>query len=111
MQEATIQWFRRRWIALAAGVLLWGAVAVAAILYANRLGLSPWHRVVTWDEWLVALGLLVRIAVPIFRKSEMKDERAQRVVGWVGEFTGALLVVFALDLMTRALLGLGWEPF
>ncbi|HYF93567.1 MAG TPA: hypothetical protein VD969_15240 [Symbiobacteriaceae bacterium] len=92
-------WLRERWLALAAGVLLWGAVALAATLYANQRDISPWHRVVTWDEWLVAIGLLVCIVVP------------RRLAGWMGMLPWALLVVFALDLLTRAVLGLGWVPF
>lgn len=104
-------WMRERWLAWAAGVLLWIAVAGAATAYSRSHGLNAWQQVVTWDEWLVAVGLLPRVLIPIFQKNEMKDPAARRVVGWVGDFSWALLVVFLLDLIARAVLGLGWEPF
>ncbi|HWI50949.1 MAG TPA: hypothetical protein VNT01_02245 [Symbiobacteriaceae bacterium] len=106
-----VQWLRERWPAWAAGVVAWLAVAAGAAVYAGRSGAPIWPVAVTWAEWLVALGLLARLVVPIFRKSEVVSRQGRRVVGWLGDMTWALLVLFLLDLATRALLGLGWEPF
>ncbi|HWH69233.1 MAG TPA: hypothetical protein VNT26_07595 [Candidatus Sulfotelmatobacter sp.] len=104
-------WLKERWPALTAGLLLWVLLAAGATLYASQQGGDVWQQIVTWDEWAVALGLLVRFLIPIFRKSEVVDKRGRRVIGWLGDMTWALAVVFALDLLARAVLGLGWEPF
>jgi len=106
-----VQWLKERWSAWVAGVGLWAALAVGATVYANQKGLDAWQQIVTWDEWAVALGLIVRFLIPIFRKSEVVDRRGRRFIGWLGDMTWALAVVFALDLASRAFLGLGWDPF
>jgi hypothetical protein len=111
MGEALVGWVKERWMAWAAGVLAWVLLALGASAYATSTGLDPWRLTVTWDEWVVAIGLLPRLIVPIFRKSEMVDPVARRAVAWVGEFTWVLFVIFILDLVARAVLGLGWEPF
>ncbi|MDF2629771.1 MAG: hypothetical protein K0R39_3602 [Symbiobacteriaceae bacterium] len=111
MGEALVNWLEERWPAWVAGVLAWVLLALGAAAYASAKGLDTWKLIVTWDEWVVAIGLLPRLAVPIFRKSEMADATARRVVSWAGEFTWVLFVILVLDLVVRATFGLGWEPF
>lgn len=111
MAETLVDWVKDRWPAWAAGVLAWVLLALGAAAYATSNGLDAWKLVVTWDEWVVAVGLIPRVLVPIFRKSEVADPTARRVVAWFGEFTWVLFVILVLDLVARAVLGLGWEPF
>lgn len=105
------QWLKERWPVWAAGVLLWVLLAAGATIYATTNSLNVWEQIVTWDEWAVAIGLLIRFLVPIFRRSEVVSRRGQWFVGLMGDMTWALAVVFLLDLLTRAVLGLGYEPF
>jgi hypothetical protein len=111
MSEALVDWLKQRWSAWAAGVLAWVVLALGAAAYAGANGLHAWKLIVTWDEWVVAMGLFIRFLVPIFRRSEMVNTSARRIVGWAGEATWALFVILVLDLVARAVLGLGWQPF
>jgi hypothetical protein len=72
-------------------------------------------RVVTLDEWVVAIGLLMWVFRSFIPAPETvgigERHRVVRLLRWMKEITWALGFVFVLDLLTRAVLGLGLKAF
>jgi hypothetical protein len=84
------------WIALAAGGGIWAAAAGRPVL----------PLIVTLDEWVAALFFLS------LGRSERPQATAQdRFISVAVRLRWAASTVFVLDLITRAIFGLGWKPF
>jgi len=114
MKEHLKQYWAGRWLILVGGVVLWGLLAAGAALFATMKGLPVWPVIVTWDEWvaaLVTLPMFVMAALGIFTPEEFKGRRTRAVMRALYLVSPAVAVVFVLDLISRAVLGLGWQPF
>ncbi|MBP2016950.1 hypothetical protein J2Z79_000324 [Symbiobacterium terraclitae] len=94
------------------GSLLWGALAFLALAACG--GLHAWLSgepappvIATWCEWFAALALLPYVfTMGAFGRWGQARAVAPVIHGW-----RAALVVFALDLLLRAALGLGLTPY
>lgn len=115
MKQDTVQVWVRSSVIVALGVLIWATVYFLAALAASRGGLPFWPTVVTWTEWVVAVGMMPKFialaALGMLSGRDVRNRVAQRVVNNVNTLTLALLVTFALDLVVRGVANLGWEPF
>jgi hypothetical protein len=91
------------------------AIAAIAVPYALWRGLPVWPRVVTLDEWVVAIGLLMWVFRSFIPAPETvgfgERHKVVRLLHWMKEITWALGFVFVLDLLARAVLGLGLKAF
>jgi hypothetical protein len=92
---------------------LWALLGVVAWVHAQLAGLPARQLIVTYWEWSVALLLLPFLATigttipgPNRRGPDTPARPALISMGYV-----IALVIFSLDLLVRALFGLGWEPF
>ncbi|HYG60695.1 MAG TPA: hypothetical protein VD902_21685 [Symbiobacteriaceae bacterium] len=114
MSQILVLWWQVRWKRVAAGAAVWAAVAVTAALFANASGRPVWPTIVTWDEWLVAIGLLPFLAMWLLGIRDEEDfarPAARRVIRAFLSMGTGMLVVFLLDILTRFVFGLGWKPF
>lgn len=96
------------------GAGLWVVVFAGAYVYAGNHGLPLWPTVVTWDEWAVSVGLIpagFAALLGIIRTDDLKNRTGRRLVALAQRLALPLLVTFGLDLLTRAVMGLGWKPF
>ncbi|HLN63228.1 MAG TPA: hypothetical protein VK464_16960 [Symbiobacteriaceae bacterium] len=97
-----------------AGAGLWAVVFAGAYAYAGKHGLPLWPTVVTWDEWTVAVGLIpaaFAALLGISSTDDVKNRTGRHMVALAQRLGGLLLVTYVLDLLTRAVFGLGWKPF
>jgi hypothetical protein len=115
MADVLVMWLRDHRKAWAVGAGLWVVIAAAAVPYALWRGRPVWPQVVTLDEWVVAIGLLMWVFRSFIPAPETVNiAERHKVVGllwWMKELTWALGFVFVLDLLTRAVLGLGLKAF
>ncbi len=114
MRQGMPAWIRRRTGEMVAGVVLWLALATAGAGSANATGLPVWETIVTWDEWAVSLLLLPQglfWLIAIVRREDVANPFVRRLVSGARALAWSALPLFALDLLTRAVLGLGWKPF
>lgn len=93
--------------ALLAGFLAFAVLAGLGSLHGALAGLSVPRLITAWAEWFTALVLFPYV-FSFGALGRWGAERGHKLVtlGWV-----VALEVFALDLLLRALLGLGWEPY
>jgi hypothetical protein len=106
-------WTRYGWLALA-GAALWAVVMAAAYVYAGQTGKPVGPTAVTWVEWAVAIGwlpMVFQLVMGILGMSDVEHKTGRRVIGTFTSLSFVCLVAFLLDLVTRAVLGLGFEPF
>ncbi len=97
-----------------AGAGLWALVLAGAYAYATKHGLPLWPTVVTWEEWTVAVGLIptaFTALLGIISTDDIKNRTGRQMVALAQRLGGLLLVTYVLDLLTRAVFGLGWKPF
>jgi hypothetical protein len=86
---------------------VFGALVALGLLHAALSG-RPAPRVITaWCEWFAALVF----APYVFSFGAFGRWGSERSIGLVVAGWRVALVVFALDLLMRALLSLGWEPY
>lgn len=94
------------------GPVVWLLLALAGWIHARLAGLPVLETIVTYDEWFAALlllPLLGTIGTSVRGPSRGRDRPDRPALVSMG-FVLAL-IIFALDLIVRALFGLGWEPF
>lgn len=99
---------------LALGAGAWVLLAAAGAAWAASAGRPLLPAVVTVDEWAVALLLLPTVvlwAFGVVQQDELVRDGARKVIGAARGIGAVAMVIFALDLMTRAVFGLGWKPF
>lgn len=115
MENTAVKWLRDHRVAWIGGAGLWLLLAAIAVPYAIWRGNPVWRQVVTLDEWAVAIGLLIwmfRNFIPVPEAVGIAERpRVIRTIWWFREITWALGFVFLLDLLTRAVLGLGLQAF
>ncbi|MFZ5816896.1 MAG: hypothetical protein ACOY93_16645 [Bacillota bacterium] len=100
MLQSLTHWFwsrRQDWLL---GLGAWALLGVGGAVHAHFAQLPALQVIVTWNEWFAALLLL-----PLLFTGRMRGNPLAR------KAYAAVLVVFALDLLVRALFGLGWQPF
>jgi|GEM_PF-2109998 len=112
MPEWFANWVRNYrpvlWIAPAALVL----IAVGGYTHARLSGLPVLETILTWDEWFAAilfLPLVATIGTRLRGPSRGYDRPVRPALVSMGYVLG--LLVFGADLLIRAMLGLGWDPF
>lgn len=98
---------QRAFRALLAGFLTFIVLVTLASVHGALTGLSVPQLITAWAEWFSAL-VLFPYAFSFGALGRWGEERGHRLVtlGWQ-----VALEVFALDLLMRAVLGLGWEPY
>ncbi|HLN61754.1 MAG TPA: hypothetical protein VK464_09400 [Symbiobacteriaceae bacterium] len=99
---------------LALGAGAWALLAAAGAAWAGSAGRPLLQTVVTVDEWAVAVLLLPTVLLWVFgvvQRDELVRDGARKVVGTAWGIGAVAMVIFALDLATRAAFGLGWKPF
>lgn len=94
-------------VTVLAGLLVFAVLAGAGSLHGALLGLSAPPLITAWAEWFSALVLFPYV-FSFGALGRWASERGHRLIAraWV-----VALVVFALDLLFRAVFGLGWEPY
>lgn len=96
---------RRRSLLL--GALAFLILAACGGLHARLSGQPAPQLIATWCEWFAALVFLPYVfTLGAFGRWGQERAIAPVILGW-----RVALVVFALDLLLRALLGLGLTPF
>ena len=133
-RTALVVALRPWWLHVGIGVAIFTGLAVAAMVVAPRRGRPPGPEVVTWCEWFVAVAILPALMLPgVARRAEIRSwvlrkmgsgddeewesryEYRQRQRRMLLHFCAMLWVwtgtTFALDLLLRAIAGLGWDPF
>jgi len=83
------------------GLVCWVLCSVAAAVYAAQTESAVLPTLVTWNEWLGALVLIPAL----FSISAPKVRPAMGMARWIAA------TVLGLDILVRALFGLGWQPF
>lgn len=110
--EGLTAWFRSYRIVWLLSPVVWVLLALAGGLHARMTGLPALELIVTYQEWFAALLLLpilVTIGTTIRGPSRGRDKPYRPSLVSMGYVLA--LTVFSLDLLVRALFGLGWEPF
>lgn len=105
-------WFRSYRLVWMLGPVVWALLALAGLIHARLAGLPVWEVIVTWHEWFAALlwlPLLATIGTTIRGYARGRDRSDRPPLVSMGYLLA--LIVFALDLAVRAILGLGWDPF
>lgn len=125
MRQAILQWYARNKWYLALGLVAWVVLGIAGFVHANLANLPVLPAIVTWYEWAVALMIFPKLVLWLFgimnlgadviRAGGAEGPLHRRRKPWVEKVERSLvmmaLVVYVLDLGTRGLFGLGWDPF
>lgn len=108
-----VAWNRRDRLMWMLGPAAWALLALAGWLHARITGLPVLPLILTYDEWFAALLLLPSLATlgATMREPEHGGAGARSRLTLLRKGHVPALTVFALDLLVRALFGLGWEPF
>jgi len=89
------------------GLLAFLVLCLFGVLHAALAGRRGPENATAWCEWFAALVLLPYA----FSFGAFGRWGSERGLAWVAGGWRVALVVFALDLVLRAVLGLGWEPY
>lgn len=115
MKHATTQVWVRRGAIVGSGLILFAVLYAVGSVIAGRTGQPVWPAVVTLTEWVVAIGLLPQLIVPmavgILSRSNDPTPVGRKWILSVNTLSLVLLVAFACNLLARGINGLGWEPF
>jgi hypothetical protein len=108
-----VAWYRRDRLVWMLGPAAWVLLALAGWLHARMTGLPVLPLILTYDEWFAALLLLPSLATlgAAAREPEHGGAGVRSRLTLVRMGYVPALIVFSLDLLVRALFGLGWEPF
>ncbi|MDB4896111.1 MAG: hypothetical protein JWN15_2373 [Firmicutes bacterium] len=112
--QAAIAMRGQRLRTLVPGVGLWIALAAGGGIWAAAAGRPVLPLIVTLDEWVAALFFLAPLLAFMLSlgRSESPQAAAQvRFISVAVRLGWAASAVFVLDLITRAIFGLGWKPF
>ncbi len=112
MREGFAEWVRSYrtvlWIAPVALLM----IALGGMIHARVAGLPVLETILTWAEWFAAilfLPIIATIGTQLRGPSRGVGQPTRPALVSMGYVLA--LLVFGADLLVRAVLGLGWEPF
>lgn len=112
MAQGVAAWFRSYRFVWLLGPVVWLLLVLAGWVHARLTGLPALELILTWQEWFVALLLLpylLTMGTTIRGPGRGGDKPVRPSLVSMGYVLA--LTVLALDLMTRAIFGVGWAPF
>lgn len=109
MSASMVAWLNRYRLALVMGPAVWVVLALAAWIHAYMGGLPTLPLILTYAEWCAAillLPVLVTVGASVRGVQQASERPSRLTMGYV-----LALSVLAIDVVIRALSGIGWEPF